>query len=232
MNWTWVVAAALAYLIGSFPTAYVVALRWAGVDIRTVGSGNVGGSNMRAVQGVWATIAVGVIDLLKGAGAVWLTVMMGLGTGAACVAAVAVVVGHDWSVWLSLQGGRGGASSLGTLLVLFPLGFLWVVGFMAIGKLTRSTAVLHLCGVITLPAVAGLMRQGNGIVITLTVLAVIMVIKRLEANQRFQVPLEMCNSLHAGPMKAGTGRARVYGRRLLLDRDSRWASDSQSSAES
>ncbi|NLE74902.1 MAG: glycerol-3-phosphate acyltransferase [Actinobacteria bacterium] len=224
MNWAVLWVAPVAYLVGSFPTAYVVARQRTGVDIRTVGSGNVGGSNMRALQGTWATVFVGVIDIFKGLLPVWLTVRLGLGAHAMYVAAVAVVVGHDWSVWLGLQGGRGGASSLGTLLVLYPYGFLWIVGFLTIGKITQTVAILHLCGAAALPLVAWLLGQSGGLLATLIVLALLMVVKRLEANQCFRVPADReggaPHGLHVGTTK------KVYLNRLFLDRDYREISNS------
>ncbi len=224
MSWTVLIVAVAAYLIGSFPTAYVFARQRVGVDIRTVGSGNVGGSNMRALEGTWATVVVGVIDLLKGTLPVWLAVRLGLGAQAAYVAAVAVVVGHDWPVWLGFQGGRGGASSLGTLLVLYPYGFLWVLGLMTIGKVTATVAILHICGVATLPLVAWLLGQPAGLVATLIILAVLMVVKRLEANRCFRVPAEVGEGAAGAPMARVAGI--VYLNRLLLDRDYREISSS------
>lgn len=217
------VTALVAYLVGSFPTAYLVA-RWrAGVDIRTVGSGNVGGSNMRAIEGTWATVFVGVLDLLKGALPAWLAVRLGWGMSAACVAAVAVVVGHDWPLWLRLRGGRGGASTLGTTLVIFPYGFLWILGFMTIGKVTRTTAILHLGGVASVPLVAWLLGRGWIVVATFGALTLLMVIKRLEANQGFRVasPAVVSDPGIVDRRARARVRRHVLVNRLLLDRDQR-----------
>lgn len=199
--------AAASYLIGSFPTGYLFAKWRHGVDIRLLGSGNVGGSNMRAVEGVWATVVVGVVDLLKGALPVWLALELGLGQKAAAVAALFVVVGHDWPLWLGFRGGRGGASTLGVLLVLFPVGFLWVLALMALGKLTQSVAILHLVGVLTAPLGAAAFGRPGTYVWVLAGLALLMVVKRLEANQRFRAAA------------AETTSGRVFLNRLLLDRD-------------
>ncbi|NLT36347.1 MAG: glycerol-3-phosphate acyltransferase [Gaiellales bacterium] len=209
MSWANVVAPLAGYLIGSVPTAYLVARRRHGVDIREIGSGNVGGSNMRAVGGVWGTILVGVTDLVKGAVAVWAVLLLGLGEGTAGITGMAVVAGHNWPVWLGFRGGRGAAATLGVLLVLFPLGFLWVLLFLAVGRPLQLVAVLHVVAVVSLSGLAVVVGEPASMVWLLVALALLMVIKRLEANQRFRVP-------------TGTETSRrVLANRLLLDRDQR-----------
>ena len=207
MGWAGVVGALAGYLVGSVPTAYLFARRRHGVDIREIGSGNVGGSNMQAIDGVWATVLVGIADLAKGALAVWAALLLDLGEGTAGIIGLAVVVGHNWPFWLGFRGGRGAASTLGVLLVLFPAGFLWVVVFLGIGKLVHLAAVLHVAAVASLPSMAVVLGEPAAFIWLLAALALLMVIKRLEANQRFRVP--------AG---AETSR-RVLLNRLLLDRD-------------
>lgn len=207
MSWATVAAPLAGYLIGSVPTAYLFARRRHGVDIREIGSGNVGGSNLRAIDGVCATILVGVADLAKGALAVWAALLLGLGEGMAGITGVAVVVGHNWPVWLGFRGGRGAASTLGVILVLFPLGFLWVLVFLTFGKLVQLVAVLHVVAVVSLPGLAAALGEPASVVWLLAALALLMVIKRLEANQRFRIPTGTETS----------GRVRLN--RLLLDRD-------------
>jgi glycerol-3-phosphate acyltransferase PlsY len=134
-----------AYLLGAIPTAYLAG-RWRrGIDVRRVGSGNVGGSNLRATVGLWATVAVGLFDVAKGALPAWLGLRLGLDETVALPAGLAAVAGHDWSPWLGFQGGRRMASTLGVLLILFPVGLLWILGALALG------ALLHGLGVLTVP---------------------------------------------------------------------------------
>ena len=111
-----------AYLLGSLPTAYLLARWLRGIDLREVGSGNVGGSNLRATVGLWATVSVGLFDVAKGALPICLAQQVGLGETTAIGAGLAAIAGHNWPPWLSFRGGRGMASTLGVLLVLFPLG--------------------------------------------------------------------------------------------------------------
>lgn len=207
MMWRYAAAAVGGYLVGSIPTAYLFVRQRRGLDIRTVGTGNVGASNVAVLEGIWGTVIVGVLDVLKGLLPPWLALRLGLSLEAACVAAGAAVVGHNWPVWLSFQGGRGGGPTLGALLALFPLGFPWVLGFMAVGKLTGTTAILHLVAVAIVPLLAWSFGVDARATATFVVLAALMVLKRLEGNQRFRLP--------AG----ARSRRSVFVNRLFLDRD-------------
>jgi glycerol-3-phosphate acyltransferase PlsY len=208
-----VTAAALvviAYLLGSIPTAYLAG-RWVhGIDIRRVGSGNVGGSNLRAVGTVWETVVVGILDVLKAALAVWLALRLGADEATVCACALTVVFAHDWSIWLGGQGGRGGACTLGVLAVLFPAGAVWVLVLMGVGKVLRTTAELHLLAVLTLPLLAWFLDGSSGTVTVAAGLVLLMVVKRLEANRGFRTGAAN-----------GDERVQIYRNRLLLDRDRR-----------
>lgn len=105
------------YLIGSLPIGYLVAQSTRGVDLRRVGSGNVGATNVYRTSGLSTAIAVMLADVAKGAGAVLLG-----GEGATPVAAgVAAVCGHVYPVWLGFRGGKGVATASGAFGVLSPL---------------------------------------------------------------------------------------------------------------
>lgn len=104
------------YVIGSLPIGYLVAHAATGVDLRQVGSGNVGTANVYRTGGLRMGIAVMLADMAKGAGAVMLA-----GSGVAAVAAgVAAVVGHIYPVWLGFKGGKGVATASGVFGVLSP----------------------------------------------------------------------------------------------------------------
>ncbi len=154
-----VLAIALGYVIGSFPTAYVVA-RAKGVDIFAVGSGNMGANNVARACGARYGALVWVVDGLKGVVAVlvarWL--IPDNQAAAGVLGAVAVVAGHNWSLLASLltgsiRGGKGAATMSGTLLLLAPT--LVVALIVALGAaivlLTRYVSL----GVLTSVAAAG-----------------------------------------------------------------------------
>jgi glycerol-3-phosphate acyltransferase PlsY len=109
-------AIVIGYAIGSLPIGYLVAQTASGVDLRRVGSGNVGATNVYRTGGLRMGIAVMAADMAKGAVAVLM-----IGGGSAAVAAgVAAVVGHIYPVWLGFRGGKGVATASGVFGVLAP----------------------------------------------------------------------------------------------------------------
>ena len=110
-----------AYLLGSMPTAVIVSKRFKGVDIRTIGDGNMGARNTFHSIGPKFGFMVAVIDFGKGALPVLLAYLLGLELGWQFLAGVLAILGHDFPVFANFKGGQGTASSLGTMVVLFPL---------------------------------------------------------------------------------------------------------------
>lgn len=141
----------LSYLLGSIPCGYLIA-RMKGIDIRTVGSGNIGATNVfRSVDKGWGVLTF-FCDALKGFIAAWvfpsLSVRLCGGQGGpalAVVCACLAIAGHNWPVYLHFKGGKGIATSLGGLIGIAPaaagLGALcWIVLFAA----TRYVSVASL----------------------------------------------------------------------------------------
>jgi acyl phosphate:glycerol-3-phosphate acyltransferase len=114
-------AVVFGYLLGSIPTAYLVARMMKGIDIRSVGSGNVGGSNVWLHAGKLPAIATLLFDLVKGALALSVVNGNGMSLGAQVAAGLAAIAGHDWPIWLHFVGGRGIATSGGVLFMFGPL---------------------------------------------------------------------------------------------------------------
>lgn len=128
----------LAYLLGSLLGSLIVGRLYGGVDIRTMGSGNAGGTNALRTQGAGFAIWVMIIDIGKGVMATavlpglalpWVGVDGGMDRSWVAVAcATAVVVGHVYPIWHGFRGGKGAATLLGVLLGIYPLGLLPVMG--------------------------------------------------------------------------------------------------------
>ncbi len=137
-NVIWII---IAYLVGSIPTAYLIAKRIRGIDIREHGSGNVGASNVFRVVGKGWGSAVLVTDVLKG----WvITALLAPTAGAfpelspafkQFLFGAAAIAGHTWTPWLKLKGGKGIATSAGALFGIFPFAtiialLIWGVCFL------------------------------------------------------------------------------------------------------
>src|SRR4030043_1552969 len=106
-----------SYLLGSLPLSYLVA-RSRGVDLRKQGSQQVGGGNLWRTTSRKLAVFVGIFDLFKGALMVYITWQMGLDAGLQLGAGLAAVIGHNWPVFLRFHGGRGIATTLGTIIIL------------------------------------------------------------------------------------------------------------------
>jgi len=110
----------VAYLLGSLPTALIIARVIAGVDIREIGDGNMGARNITHTLGWGPGITVAIIDFSKGSLSVFLAQVFRLGLGWQLVACAFAVLGHDFPIYASLRGGQGMAAILGGLIVLMP----------------------------------------------------------------------------------------------------------------
>jgi glycerol-3-phosphate acyltransferase PlsY len=111
----------ICYLIGSLPTAYILVKKLKGVDIRTVGSGNVGASNASRVLGKWGFITVLLIDALKGLIPVLVLKIMYGENDLVLLGAISVVLGHTFTIFLGFKGGKGVATGLGVFIALAPI---------------------------------------------------------------------------------------------------------------
>ncbi|NLL36605.1 MAG: glycerol-3-phosphate 1-O-acyltransferase PlsY [Fretibacterium sp.] len=111
----------VSYFIGSLPTGYLAARLFRGVDIRAVGSGNIGATNVRRLMGLGWAVGVTIVDMLKGALALLVTANAALPTPLMLsLSAFAVVMGHNFPLWLRFRGGKGVATTYGTVFFLWP----------------------------------------------------------------------------------------------------------------
>lgn len=182
-------AAAGAYLMGSLPTGYLVA-RARGVDIRRVGSGNIGATNVFRILGTPAGVFVLLVDAGKGALAVLSLprLVPALAAGAdpswlALVAALGAVLGHNYTCWLGFRGGKGIATSAGVLAALVPWAFLLVLAtFLVTLAATRYVSLASVLAAAVLPfAVAGT-PPGSKPLVVLTAALALLAIARHRAN--------------------------------------------------
>ena len=120
-SFDWIGALIMAYFIGAIPSAYVAGRLLKGKDIREEGDRNPGAGNAYRTIGPKAGVAVGAVDIGKGAVAVLLAKALTEGTGAQMAAGIVAMAGHNWPIFLKLRGGRGAASALGVFIVLVPM---------------------------------------------------------------------------------------------------------------
>lgn len=138
----------LSYLLGAVPFGLVVGRLFGGVDVRQYGSGNMGATNVLRTAGRRAGILVLMLDLGKGAGAValawWLVPHSNI---AEVAAALAAMVGHNWSVYIRFRGGRGVATGLGGLLMLsWQVALISLAVFLVVVALSRYVSLGSILG--------------------------------------------------------------------------------------
>ena len=124
MNYLYILAFALiAYLIGSIPTGYIIVKLKTNQDIRTIGSGSTGATNVKRVLGKKWFFIVMLLDAFKGALTVMLAKLLTLDTYGiyAVISAIFVIIGHSKPIFLQFKGGKSVASGVGTILALNPL---------------------------------------------------------------------------------------------------------------
>lgn len=144
----------IAYILGAIPFAYILG-RLNKLDIRRIGSGNIGATNLtRAAGRKWGVFCF-CLDFGKGAAAVIVGKIISpeeASSALAVVAALAAVCGHVWPVFLGFKGGKGVAVTLGALLILTPLSTLvaaaiWLIVF----RISRYVSLASICAAVTLP---------------------------------------------------------------------------------
>jgi glycerol-3-phosphate acyltransferase PlsY len=140
-----------SYVIGSIPFGLLVSMLLYKQDLRKLGSGNIGATNVLRNFGVRPFIAVMIMDMAKGAAAVAVGRALGLGPNLSLVAGLASIIGHNWSIFLKFKGGKGIATSGGVIIAAYP----WqvtvaVLGmFVVIVLLTRIMSVASMSAAVT-----------------------------------------------------------------------------------
>ena len=147
-------ALAIGYLLGSIPFG-VLLTRWGGAgDLRQIGSGNIGATNVLRTGRKGLAAATLVLDVLKGAAAVWLVER--LFPGNAQLAAAGAFVGHCYPVWLRLRGGKGVATLMGIVLALhWPLAIVYALVWLGLLALLRISSVAGMAAAVSAPVAAG-----------------------------------------------------------------------------
>jgi glycerol-3-phosphate acyltransferase PlsY len=164
----YIIAIIAAYFMGSLPTGYLAA-RAKGIDIRTVGSGNIGATNVFRTLGKGAGIVVLLIDGLKGAVAcLALPIILvkffpdSSKETLSLVSGIAAILGHNYTCWLKFKGGKGVATTGGVLFAWAPLvGLTALVIWIVFALATKYVSVASIAAAITLPIAAWAWRSSS-----------------------------------------------------------------------
>lgn len=174
----------LAYLIGGLPFGYWLVQLKAGQDIRTMGSGNIGATNVHRIFGQKAGLIVLGLDILKGFLAVLLAALLTHGDpGAMAVAALFVMVGHCYPVFLRFKGGKAVACYIGAFLYLAPWALLvLLVLFVAIVALWRYISMGSMVCAALFPIFYWIMYEPEPVLLTASIFCGLLIIYRHKGN--------------------------------------------------
>jgi glycerol-3-phosphate acyltransferase PlsY len=161
MSWNLFLALAAAYLLGAVPWGYLIYRGRTGRDIRGEGSGNIGATNVARLAGTAAGVLTLALDVAKGYGSVWLASWVSGGDRAwMAAAAVAVLIGHMFPVFLRFRGGKGVAAALGAFSALSPSAVLVVLAvFVAVVAVTRYVSLGSIIGAALFPIAAWFLQR-------------------------------------------------------------------------
>ncbi len=190
---TALLAAVIAYLIGGIPFGYLLVRMQTGEDVRSKGSGNIGATNVLRTTGRAAAVATLVLDIGKGCVAVWLAGKLTSNSAAAMsLAALAVMAGHAYPVYLKFRGGKAVASFIGAFLVLTPVPLLAALAlFVIVVAATRHISLGSIVAAGSLPLAVYLIEHPPGTVLLASLVAGGFIIYRHSANiQRLRAGTE------------------------------------------
>lgn len=164
-----VLVAVAAYLLGSIPSGFLLMRIFRKQDIRTIGSGNIGATNVLRSGARGLGAATFLLDMLKGCAAVWLGAALApyLMAGspvrsAEALAALCAVLGHMFPVWLGFKGGKGVATGFGVFLVAAPLAALSAISvFFVVLAISRYVSLASILGAASFPFFAWLLVKGD-----------------------------------------------------------------------
>lgn len=176
--YTAVIAIICAYLLGSFPAAYIMGRLRKGIDIREVGTRNMGAMNVIYNVGMAEGISVIFVDAIKGAAAVFLARWLGTPLEIQLAAGLVAMLGHSFPVFLKFRGGKGGATLVGVVVFLMP--WVLVIGLPLFGIImfiTRFPTFSYGLALICCPFVAWLIYHSAEYVVFSIILLMLLGIR-------------------------------------------------------
>ena len=150
------------YLLGSFPTGFLAGKWVSGIDLREIGSGSTGATNVLRHVGKGPALIVFLLDVLKGIAAISLSRYLDLGDYSQVAAGLAALAGHIWPIWLQWKGGKAVATGLGILIGLsWPVGLASLGIFLLILSISKIVSLSSIISALCLPALMSLRFNGE-----------------------------------------------------------------------
>ena len=201
------------YLLGSIHAGYLLPKWFYHIDIRKHGTGKIGASNVMRVTSKWLAIPVTLCDIGKGALAVWLAQLVGLGALAQVTVGLAAIIGHNWPLFLNFKGGRGIFTSLGVITMISPwIGLIMLVVPYLFAPV-KQVALGVFLALFSLPFLSWFLYQPFGVEDRLGVTLGFIGLSLIVFFTRVVTPRT--------PLSKSTPAVELFFYRLFLDRDIR-----------
>ena len=172
----------LGYFLGSIPSGWLAGRWLKDIDLREIGSGSTGATNVLRHVGKGPALIVFLIDVGKGAAAVLIARALGLGDWIQVLAGLTALAGHIWPVWLGFKGGKAVATGLGLFLGLaWPVGLASFGVFLAVFSLSRYVSLASVLAAISLPLLMAAGTDSNANLVV-AVMAMLLVLWRHRSN--------------------------------------------------
>ncbi len=179
-----IIIAILSFLTGSIPFGVLIA-KSKGIDLRKVGSGNIGATNVLRAVGKTAALFTLIGDILKGSIPVLFSFFFNTGSFYAGLMGLIAIIGHDFSIFLKFRGGKGVATSLGVILVYSPYaGLLCVASWLLTAWFTRYSSLSAIIAFILLPPIIFITDYSAGKIIISAIIAFLILYKHKENIKR------------------------------------------------
>lgn len=182
----------VAFLCGSIPTGYIIMKKFHGIDIRTMGSGNIGSTNVKRVAGLKTAVATQAGDVIKGlvpvAAAMYISNIASLPVSKEvylCMVAMATVIGHDYTPFLGFNGGKGVNTTMGAFFILSPFSIaLGVAMYFGLKKFTDIVSIRSLALGVTITVTCILFRRPMPVIITSALASILMIYRHKDNIKR------------------------------------------------
>jgi len=174
----------VAYLIGGIPFGYLLVRLKSGEDVRSMGSGNIGATNVLRTSGRTVAVATLLLDIAKGFFAVWLMARLSADSpGWTSLAALAVMAGHAYPVWLKFRGGKAVASFIGAFLYLTPIPLVaTLLVFVIVVAVTRHISMGSIIAAASLPLATWLISHPHPSIVLASLIAGAFIVVRHRTN--------------------------------------------------
>lgn len=175
----------ISFLCGSIPTGYLLAEKFYGIDIRTEGSGNIGSTNIRRILGTKMSIATQVIDIAKGLIPTTIALVLTYHITIPIdknlylsLVALAAILGHDYTPFLSFNGGKGVNTTIGAFFPIAPISVLsGVLVYFILHHTTKIVSIRSIALSLCIPIVSIILKMPNIIILTSTIASLLIIIR-------------------------------------------------------